>query len=151
MDKQALAHSEPPSTRSMQCRVYRHPSLTYLDNDSGIAVAPLTFSILIGAKYACLILTASPHYPNFALRHSLHVSSRRDTMAMRPGPPRQPVGSTAWCTEERSSALQISQSEVEEFGYSARNELEWLNEHMADVFSENQMYVLDASNVAIFY
>lgn len=72
-------------------------------------------------------------------------------MAMRPGPPRQPVGSTAWCAEERSSALQISQSEVEEFGYSARNELDWLNEHMADVFSENQMYVSDASNVPIFH
>ncbi|KAG6366192.1 hypothetical protein INS49_000368 [Diaporthe citri] len=64
-------------------------------------------------------------------------------MAMRPGPPRQPVGSAAWCTEERSSALQISQSEVEEFGYSARNELEWLNEHMADVFSENQINVVE--------
>ncbi|KAK2614312.1 hypothetical protein N8I77_001151 [Diaporthe amygdali] len=64
-------------------------------------------------------------------------------MAMRPGPPRQPVGSTAWCTEERSSALQISRSEVEEFGYSARNELEWLNEHMADIFSENQINVAE--------
>ncbi|KAK7738626.1 hypothetical protein SLS63_001963 [Diaporthe eres] len=64
-------------------------------------------------------------------------------MAMRPGPPRQPVGSAAWCTEERSSALQISKSEVEEFGYSARNELEWLNEHMADVFSENQINVVE--------
>ncbi|KAG8166451.1 hypothetical protein KVR01_002140 [Diaporthe batatas] len=64
-------------------------------------------------------------------------------MAMRPGPPRQAVGSTAWFTEERSSALQIAQSEVEEFGYSARNELEWLNEHMADVFSENQINVAD--------
>ncbi|KAL2275678.1 hypothetical protein FJTKL_01644 [Diaporthe vaccinii] len=64
-------------------------------------------------------------------------------MAMRPGPPRQPVGTAAWCTEERSSALQISQSEVEEFGYSARNELEWLNEHMADVFSENQINVVE--------
>lgn len=72
-------------------------------------------------------------------------------MAMRPGPPRQTVGSTAWCTEERSSALQIAQSEVEEFGYSARNELEWLNEHMADVFSENQMYVSDASSIAFIH
>lgn len=57
--------------------------------------------------------------------------------------------SVACCAEERSSALQISQSEVEEFGYSARNELGWLNKHMADVFSENQMYVSDASNVPI--
>ncbi|KAK7748804.1 hypothetical protein SLS53_000828 [Cytospora paraplurivora] len=67
-------------------------------------------------------------------------------MAMRPGPPRLPVGSAAWCAEERSSALQVARSEIEEFSYSARNELEWLNEHMAEIFSENQMYVLDASN-----
>lgn len=67
-------------------------------------------------------------------------------MAMRPAS-RQPVGSTAWCVDERSSALQIAQSEVEEFGYSARNEVEWLNEHMAEIFSENQMCVSDASDV----
>ncbi|ROW05560.1 hypothetical protein VSDG_00409 [Cytospora chrysosperma] len=60
-------------------------------------------------------------------------------MAMRPGPPRQPVGSAAWCAEERSSALQVSRTEIEEFSYSARNELDWLNEHMAEVFSENQI------------
>ena len=59
------------------------------------------------------------------------------------------MGSAGWCAEERSSALQVSRSEIEEFGYSARNELEWLNEHMADIFSENQMYVLDASNSAL--
>lgn len=67
-------------------------------------------------------------------------------MAARPA--RRPaVGAAAWCLEERTSALQITQSEVEEFGYSARNEVEWLNEHMAEVFSENQMYVTDASNI----
>ncbi|KUI68731.1 Inner centromere protein-related protein pic1 [Cytospora mali] len=64
-------------------------------------------------------------------------------MAMRPGPPRQPVGSAAWCAEERSTALQVSRSEIEEFSYSARNEMEWLNEHMADIFSENQINVAD--------
>ena len=76
-------------------------------------------------------------------------SSLRDTMAMRPGPPRQPVGSAAWCAEERSTALQVSRTEIDEFSYSARNELEWLNEHMAEVFSENQMYVSNASNIIV--
>lgn len=52
------------------------------------------------------------------------------------------VGSSSWIGEERSSALQIVQSEVEEFSYSARNELEWLNEHMAGIFDENEVYVL---------
>lgn len=49
------------------------------------------------------------------------------------------MGSAAWVAEERSSAMQIAQSEVEEFEFSARNEVEWLNEHMAEIFSENQM------------
>lgn len=66
-------------------------------------------------------------------------------MAMRPGA-RAPVGSAAWCADERSSAIDIARSEVEEFEFSARNELEWLNEHMNDIFSENQMYVFNASN-----
>lgn len=41
--------------------------------------------------------------------------------------------------EERASAFQIAQAETEEFTYSARNEVEWLNEHMAEIFSENQV------------
>ncbi len=36
--------------------------------------------------------------------------------------------------------MQIAQSEIEEFSYSARNEMDWLNEHMAEIFSENQMF-----------
>ena len=58
--------------------------------------------------------------------------------AMRP--PRLQVGSEAWISEERNAALQIVQSEVEEFSYSARNELDWLNEHMAGIFNENETY-----------
>ncbi len=54
--------------------------------------------------------------------------------------PRLQVGSAPWITEERSSALQIVQSEVEEFSFSARNEMEWLNEHMAGIFDENETY-----------
>ena len=54
---------------------------------------------------------------------------------------RLPVGSAPWIAEERSSALQITHSEVEEFSFSARNEFDWLNEHMAEIFTENQMCV----------
>lgn len=54
--------------------------------------------------------------------------------------PRLQVGSAAWIAEERSSALQIADSEVEEFTYSARNEFDWLNEHMAGIFNENETY-----------
>ncbi|KAK0665266.1 hypothetical protein QBC41DRAFT_380003 [Cercophora samala] len=63
-------------------------------------------------------------------------------MALRGGP-RLQVGSTAWVEEERNSALDIAESEIEEFSFSARNELDWLNEHMAEIFSENQMNVAE--------
>ncbi|UNI21723.1 hypothetical protein JDV02_007683 [Purpureocillium takamizusanense] len=52
--------------------------------------------------------------------------------------PRLQVGSSAWIAEERSSALKITQAEVEEFSFSVRNELDWLNEHMAGIFNENE-------------
>lgn len=55
--------------------------------------------------------------------------------------PRLQVGSAAWVGEERASALEIVQSEVEEFSYSAHNEIEWLNEHMAAILNENEVYV----------
>jgi hypothetical protein len=49
------------------------------------------------------------------------------------------VGSASWIAQERTSALEIAQTESEEFGFSARNEVDWLNEHMAEIFSENQV------------
>lgn len=49
------------------------------------------------------------------------------------------VGSTSWIAEERASALQITAVETEEFTFSARNEVDWLNEHMAEIFSKNQV------------
>ncbi|KAK4099314.1 hypothetical protein N658DRAFT_453368 [Parathielavia hyrcaniae] len=63
-------------------------------------------------------------------------------MAMRGGP-RLQVGSAAWIAEERESALGIARSEIEEFSFSARNEIDWLNEHMAEIFSGNQMNVAE--------
>jgi hypothetical protein len=49
------------------------------------------------------------------------------------------VGSALWISEERATASQIAEAETEEFTFSARNEIEWLNEHMAEIFSENQV------------
>ncbi|KAM0524651.1 hypothetical protein ACHAPE_000749 [Trichoderma viride] len=58
--------------------------------------------------------------------------------------PRLQVGSAAWIGEERASALEIVQSEVEEFNYSAHNEIEWLNEHMAAILNENEVNITEA-------
>ena len=60
-------------------------------------------------------------------------------MATKRANPRLQVGSSAWISEERSSATKISETEAEEFMFSARNEVDWLNEHMAEIFSENQV------------
>jgi hypothetical protein len=62
-------------------------------------------------------------------------------MATMRANPRLQVGSAPWIAEERASALQIAEAEAEEFTFSARNEVEWLNEHMAEIFSENNVYV----------
>ncbi|RAL60338.1 hypothetical protein DID88_000114 [Monilinia fructigena] len=62
--------------------------------------------------------------------------------AMRPSK-RLQVGSMGWITEERSNALQLAETEAEEFTFAARNEIEWLNEHMAEIFTKNQVNVAE--------
>jgi hypothetical protein len=61
-------------------------------------------------------------------------------MAATRANPRLQVGSAPWISNERSSTFQVVESEAEEFTFSARNEIDWLNEHMAEIFSENQVY-----------
>ncbi|KAK8188271.1 uncharacterized protein BKA78DRAFT_177964 [Phyllosticta capitalensis] len=53
------------------------------------------------------------------------------------------VGSAPWILSEQQQVNQLVDQEAEEFSYSVRNELEWLNEHMADIFSQNQLNVAD--------
>ncbi|KAI7497590.1 hypothetical protein KC367_g5740 [Hortaea werneckii] len=54
------------------------------------------------------------------------------------------VGSAQWIQNERDHGSQLVDQEVEEFSFSVRNEFEWLNEHMADIFSKKQMNFADA-------
>ncbi|KXT00941.1 hypothetical protein AC578_5699 [Pseudocercospora eumusae] len=54
-----------------------------------------------------------------------------------------PVGSSQWIQGERDQATDMMEQEVEEFSFSVRNELEWLNEHMADIFSKNEVNFAD--------
>ena len=50
-----------------------------------------------------------------------------------------PVGSTQWIHNEREQISVFEDQENEDFAFSARNEFEWLNEHMDDIFSQTQM------------
>lgn len=52
-----------------------------------------------------------------------------------------PVGSSQWIQNEREQADTFVAQEFDEFGFSVRNELEWLNEHMAEIFTTTQVYV----------
>lgn len=107
-------HDTTPFTRRPSCAhaPCRRCPVRELKHDDGLLVLPL---------------------------RALLLASLRIMAAMRG--PRLHVGSAAWVTEERSSAMQIANSEVEEFSYSARNEMDWLNEHMAGIFNENETHV----------
>ena len=49
------------------------------------------------------------------------------------------VGSSKWIQDENAHVSLFCGQEVEDFAFSTRNEVEWLNEHMADVFSKDQV------------
>lgn len=54
-----------------------------------------------------------------------------------------PVGAAQWIHDENDQAAQFCSQETEDFAFSARNEVEWLNEHMAEIFSKNQVNVTE--------
>lgn len=58
------------------------------------------------------------------------------------------IGSVQWVQKEREQAGEFVEQELEEFGYSVRNEMEWLNEHMAEIFSTNSMCVFSSKRLA---
>ncbi|KAG0137891.1 hypothetical protein HOY82DRAFT_319040 [Tuber indicum] len=60
-------------------------------------------------------------------------------MAGRPISKIAPVGSMTWITNERTTMRQLGGQDFEDFTFSARGELEWLNEHMADIFERSQV------------
>lgn len=47
------------------------------------------------------------------------------------------VGSAAWIAAEKENVLDILRTEKEELIFPAQHELEWLNEHMNDIFSSS--------------
>ena len=50
-----------------------------------------------------------------------------------------PVGSARWILDENDQASHFEAQEAEDFLFAARNEVEWLNEHMADIFAKSQV------------
>ncbi|KAL4892773.1 hypothetical protein BDV59DRAFT_179727 [Aspergillus ambiguus] len=57
---------------------------------------------------------------------------------------RKPVGSAAWIATEKENFVQLVNQEMEEVEYPVRHEMDWLNEHMAEIFSSNQFNLKEA-------
>ncbi|OAL34987.1 hypothetical protein AYO20_05702 [Fonsecaea nubica] len=54
------------------------------------------------------------------------------------------VGSVSWIAAEKENALNLLQNEKEEVIFPAQHQLEWLNEHMAEIFNKSH---LDVANI----
>ncbi|KAL9580688.1 MAG: hypothetical protein Q9212_004347, partial [Teloschistes hypoglaucus] len=54
-----------------------------------------------------------------------------------------PIGSVTWLDQENQQIAQFSAQEAEDFAFSVRNELDFLNEHMAEIFSKNQVNITE--------
>lgn len=50
------------------------------------------------------------------------------------------VGSAPWINAEKENVMQLLEQEKEELVYPAQHEMEWLNEHMAEIFNKSQLY-----------
>lgn len=51
----------------------------------------------------------------------------------------KPVGSAQWIAAEKENMTDLVEQEMEEVEYPVRHELDWLNEHMTEIFSKGQM------------
>ncbi|KAE8351196.1 hypothetical protein BDV28DRAFT_137606 [Aspergillus coremiiformis] len=56
----------------------------------------------------------------------------------------KPVGSAAWISTEKENFTNLVNQEMEEVEYPVRHEMDWLNEHMAEIFSSNQFNFTEA-------
>ncbi|KAJ5918043.1 hypothetical protein N7454_010418 [Penicillium verhagenii] len=55
----------------------------------------------------------------------------------------KPVGSAAWIAAEKENMAELVEQEMEEVEYPVRHEMDWLNEHMAEIFSKGQTNFTD--------
>ncbi|KAL9098753.1 MAG: hypothetical protein Q9163_005646 [Psora crenata] len=53
------------------------------------------------------------------------------------------VGSSGWVQNENRQVSLFCAQEAEDFAFSARNEVEWLNEHMAEILNKDKVNVAD--------
>jgi hypothetical protein len=52
------------------------------------------------------------------------------------------VGSLAWVANERFTVQQLEEQDVEDIAFAVRTDMDWLNEHMANIFERNILYAM---------
>ena len=72
-------------------------------------------------------------------KHDLYRSIRLDAPAVMASRLQTAVGSAAWIAAEKENITQLLEQEKEDIIYPAQHEMEWLNEHMAEIFNRNQL------------
>jgi hypothetical protein len=50
------------------------------------------------------------------------------------------VGSIAWANNERTAIRKLEDQDEEDIAFAVRNDMEWLNEHMANIFERPILY-----------
>jgi hypothetical protein len=50
------------------------------------------------------------------------------------------VGSIAWVNNERTAIRKLEDQDEEDIAFAVRNDMEWLNEHMANIFERPILY-----------
>ena len=61
----------------------------------------------------------------------------------------KPVGSKEWIAAEKENMMQLMDQEMEEVEFPVRFEMEWLNEHMAEIFTGEQLYAITFCSIQL--
>ncbi|KAL8910183.1 MAG: hypothetical protein Q9171_004520 [Xanthocarpia ochracea] len=72
-----------------------------------------------------------------------NLTSHDDIMASKLKTMAPMIGSMPWLDQENQQISQFSAQEADDFAFSVRNELDFLNEHMADIFNKNHVNITE--------
>lgn len=119
--------SKPPLFWTISNTHHHHHVLLPIDNFDGYFLIVRAFSDC--SFFFCI---AKIHLVDPAARTVLFTMAAAGARAQRP------VGSAAWIVAEKENMAELVEQELEEVEYPVRHELDWLNEHMAEIFSKGQ-------------
>lgn len=76
-----------------------------------------------------------------ALHHSVYTPQSRHNIETMNSSQTFPHGSAPWLVTEQGVVNQFMIEEVENFSFKVRNQMDWLNGHMEEIFAPGNVYV----------